>query len=452
MDSIPRSLLVKQTRMQWLFFLMFAINFAMVGFLSIVMYVTTHEICSDYEARTFLETAKYLPLIPWQIPTYALGFLSLMALSTFAKYILHQYQYQLPIIGLYIFDIVLCTLITYYLNFSYKGLYLLVVASIFLYVNIIGARVFLLVIALGVFIMMDYDLLTVRMNVVSLQDYLNYYSEGSRISMFAIKNLLDSINQIAFILFFSLLIQSKIRENKEYVKLNNTLQEKVEELKIANDKLEIFTKESIAMAKIKERNRLAREIHDILGHSLTSITTGIEASMALLDIDKDVARQQMRKVRDVARKGLVDVRRSVRELKIDSIEKYALIPAIEKLVEEVTSMSDVKIDLNISGKIMSMQDDEEQTIYRIIQESITNSMRHGNATHIDIRLEFRYHDLSMIIQDNGRGCDMLEKGFGLTHIEERINMLGGSVVFDTEKDQGFKMEAQVPVRWGKAYD
>ncbi|MDN5315306.1 MAG: hypothetical protein PWP10_4056 [Clostridiales bacterium] len=452
MQEITNSIRAKETRLQWLYFLMFVINFTMIGFLSIIMYITTNEICSDYEARSFLETAKYLPLIPWQIPTYSLGFLALMALTTFARYILWQYQRQWAIISLYMFDIVLCSLITYYVNFSYKGLFLLVIASIFLYVTAIGARVFLLVFAMAVFIMMDYDLLTVRMNVVSLQDYLNYYSEGTRISLFAIKNLLDSFNQIAFILFFSLLIQSKIRENKEYIRLNNTLQEKVEELKIANEKLEIFTRESIAMAKIKERNRLAREIHDILGHSLTSITTGIEASMALLDIDKDVAKNQMKKIRDVARKGLVDVRRSVRELKIDAVEKYALIPAIKKLVEEVSGMSDVKIDLQIVGEIMSMQDDEEQTIYRIIQESITNSIRHGQASHIDVLLEFKYHDLLMRIQDNGSGCDMIEKGFGLTHIEERIKMLGGAVKFESGKDQGFCMEAEVPVRWGKAYD
>lgn len=452
MQEITNSIRAKETRLQWLYFLMFVINFAMIGFLSIIMYITTNEICNDYEARSFLETAKYLPLIPWQIPTYSLGFLALMALTTFTRYILWQYQRQWAIISLYMFDIVLCSLITYYVNFSYKGLFLLVIASIFLYVTAIGARVFLLVFAMAVFIMMDYDLLTVRMNVVSLQDYLNYYSEGTRISLFAIKNLLDSFNQIAFILFFSLLIQSKIRENKEYIRLNNTLQEKVEELKIANEKLEIFTRESIAMAKIKERNRLAREIHDILGHSLTSITTGIEASMALLDIDKDVAKNQMKKIRDVARKGLVDVRRSVRELKIDAVEKYALIPAIKKLVEEVSGMSDVKIDLQIVGEIMSMQDDEEQTIYRIIQESITNSIRHGQASHIDVLLEFKYHDLLMRIQDNGSGCDMIEKGFGLTHIEERIKMLGGAVKFESGKDQGFLMEAEVPVRWGKAYD
>ena len=431
---------------------MFVINFVMIGFLSVTIYITTNKICSDYEARSFLESAKYLPMIPWQVPTYTMLFLGLLGLSTSFKQTLFRKNKSKTILLLFMVDIILCSLITYYINFSYKGLFLIVIASIFIYVPLISMKVILLIITLLVFIVLDYDLLTVRMNVVSLQDYLDYYDQGTRLYLYSIKNIMDSLNQIGFILFFSMLIQGKIRENREYIDLNNTLAEKVDELKVANEKLEIFTLESVAMAKMKERNRLAREIHDILGHSLTNIATGVDASIDLMDIDIGFARKQMLKIREVARKGLVDVRRSVRELKIDAIEQYALVPALEKLIEELNAFSEAGIVLSIQGQMMKMQDDEEQTIYRVIQESLTNAIRHGHASHVDVSLMFQYYELQLVIRDNGVGCDMITKGFGLTHIEERVGMLGGKVIFQSEIDGGFQTEVNMPIRWGNAYD
>ena len=447
-----RQQLTKQSRLRWLHTLMFVINFVMIGFLSVTIYVTTNKICSDYEARSFLESAKYLPMIPWQVPTYTMLFLTLLGVSTSFKQTLFQKNRSKSLLLLFLVDIMLCSFITYYINFSYKGLFLIVIASIFLYVPLIRMKVVLLVLTLLVFIVLDYDLLTVRINVVSLQDYLNYYDQGTRFYLYSIKNVMDSLNQIGFILFFSLLIQGKISENKEYIKLNNTLEEKVDELKVANEKLEIFTQESISMAKIKERNRLAREIHDILGHSLTNIAMGVDASIDLMDIDIGFARRQMLKIRDVARKGLVDVRRSVRELKIDTIEQYALMPAIEKLIEELNAFSNAEIVLSIEGQVLKMQDDEEQTIYRVIQESLTNAIRHGHASHVDVSLQFQYYGLRLAVRDNGVGCDLITKGFGLAHIEERIEMLGGKVAFQSETDHGFQTEVNMPIRWGNAYD
>ena len=440
------------TRPRLLYYLMFMVNLVMITFLSVIIYITTDEINKDFEARSFLESAKYLPTVPSKIPTYAIVFFALIILNVCLKRFLNRKNLNGALVISFLADIVLCSFITYYLNFSYKGLFLLVTASIFLYVQPPKIKVLLLVITLLVFIVLDYDLLTVKINVVSLQDYLNYYDKRTRFYLYSAKNVLDSINQINFIIFFSVLIQSKIIENKEYIRLNNTLHDKVEELKVANEKLEIYSKESVIMAKTKERNRLAREIHDILGHSLTNITTGIEASIDLLDHDIGIARKQMQKIKEISRKGLLDVRRSVRELKIDTIENYALVPAIRQLIEEINGFSDTKIELFIEGQILHMHDDEEQTIYRVIQESITNSIRHGHAELIQVFMNFQYHELKLIIQDNGAGSDIIRMDFGQTHMEERVHILGGQIIFQTEKNNGFRTEVTLPVRWGSAYD
>ena len=441
-----------EARPRLLYLLMLAVNFTAIVFLSVIIYFTTEKICNDYEARTFLESAKYLPTIPSKVLTYSIGIFSLFVINAVIKWILYKRNLSWAVTISLVADLVMCGFITYQLNFSYKGLVFLVIAGIFLYVQQPKIKAALLVVTLMVFIVMDYDLLTVYINLASIQDYLNYYNEKVRLYLYGIKNVIESINQINFIVFFSVLIHSKISENKEYIRLNNMLNEKVEELKIANEKLELYSKESVKMAKMKERNRLAREIHDILGHSLTNITVGIEACIDLLDYDTETAKEQMRKIKEISRRGLLDVRRSVRQLKADSIEKYELVPAIYQLIDEIKSFSDTKIDLVIEGQILKLQDDEEQTIYRVIQESITNSLRHGNADMIKITMSFQYHELKLVIEDNGIGTSEVHKDFGLTHMEERVNMLGGKISFHSELNKGFRTEVILPVRWGSAYD
>ncbi|WP_069999703.1 sensor histidine kinase [Cellulosilyticum sp. I15G10I2] len=441
----------KWSSVKYLHWSMYVINFIIITFIALIIYSTSHEICDSFRARSFLEEAKYLPMIPWKVPVYAMGCFVLLGLSNLLKGYVSQNASWFLIV-LFIGDILLCGFITYSINFSYTGLYLILIASIFLYIPNLGAKIFFLAIALGSFILLDYDMMTVKTNVVSFQDYINFYNTGARLYLYGIKNILDSLNQVFFIIFFSLLIQNKITENKQYIALNNMLIEKVEELNVANKKLEVLTEESAQMAKMKERNRLAREIHDILGHSLTSIITGLDACISLLDIDLEIAKKQLFKIREIGQKGLVDVRRSVRELKIDTIQKYDFIPAIENLIEELNTLSSAHINLEITGQVLKMKDDEEQTIYRIIQESLTNAIRHGKAAYITVQLSFTYHELDLLIKDDGIGCDAIEKGFGLTHIEERVHMLNGQVIFNTRESEGFATHVVIPIRWGNAYD
>jgi signal transduction histidine kinase len=367
-----------------------------------------------------------------------------LGISTVTKNYINQ-KNRYIVIASVVVDIVICIYISYYLNYSYKGIFLFLAATILLYVQLIDIRIFLLIITLISYILLDYDLLSVNANIVSFQNYINYYPEQVRVYLYSIKNILTSLNEILFFFLVFLLLQAKIKENKIYLELNN-------QLKVANEKLENYAKESEQIAKMKERNRLAREIHDILGHSLTGIATGLEASIELLEVNFEVAKNQLFKIQEIAKKGLVDVRRSVKELKIDAIEKYELIPAIEKLIEERNQFSNTNVTLVIEGEVMRMNADEEQTIYRVVQESVTNAIRHGKAHHIWVKISFGYYQLDIVITDDGVGCGEISKGFGLTHIEERIKMLNGTVEFNSTTDGGFTTKLLIPIRWGNAYD
>jgi signal transduction histidine kinase len=240
-----------------------------------------------------------------------------------------------------------------------------------------------------------------------------------------------------FILYMVVMTLSQTSEKERILRLNSQLQ-------MANRKLEEYAQEQVRMTETRERNRLAREIHDTLGHSLTGIITGIEACIMLMDIAPEATKEQLRAIAEVARNGITDVRHSVNALRPDALETLSLESAIRKLVEESEKSTGVKIDLVFPENLQDLDQDEEDVLYRIVQESITNAIRHGKATHIDVRMEHVDNDLRIRIADNGKGCDNIQSGFGLHHMQERIDMLKGTLSY-SGKD-GFVIEAVVPIR------
>lgn len=429
----------------------YSINFMIILFFIMILYDTTSKIADSFSARNFLEQAQFLPIIPSRMALITLSCMVLLALSNFLK-LYYQKRNKAIIYYLLLVDFILCITVVYFINFSYRGLFLLLIMNIIYFVTDGRLRVTILILGGVLFITLDYDVLSNYITMVSMDDYIHFYSNQNQAYVMGFKNILYSVNDLGFIMFLYFLLLNKIDENKAIRRLNQELRSTASELELANIKLREYADEARENIKMKERNRLAREIHDILGHSLTSITTGIEASLQIMGMDVDLARKQLEKILELSRKGLVDVRRSVRELKIDSIAKYELIPAIEKLIDDINGFSHIKVSMIIEGTILKLKDDEEQTIYRTVQESITNSIRHGHASTMTVSLKYVDHELNIDLWDNGIGCDLIEEGFGLQHIRERIEMLGGVISYESRPNEGFKTSLTIPIRWGQAYD
>ena len=429
----------------------YSINFMIILFFIMILYDTTSKIADSFSARNFLEQAQFLPIIPSRMALITLSCMVLLALSNFLK-LYYQKRNKAIIYYLLLVDFILCITVVYFINFSYRGLFLLLIMNIIYFVTDGRLRVTILILGGFLFITLDYDVLSNYITMVSMDDYIQFYSNQNQAYVMGFKNILYSVNDLGFIMFLYFLLLNKIDENKAIRRLNQELRSTASELELANIKLREYADEARENIKMKERNRLAREIHDILGHSLTSITTGIEASLQIMGMDVDLARKQLEKILELSRKGLVDVRRSVRELKIDSIAKYELIPAIEKLIDDINGFSHIKVSMIIEGTILKLKDDEEQTIYRTVQESITNSIRHGHASTMTVSLKYVDHELNIDLWDNGIGCDLIEEGFGLQHIRERIEMLGGVISYESRPNEGFKTSLTIPIRWGQAYD
>ena len=211
---------------------------------------------------------------------------------------------------------------------------------------------------------------------------------------------MELVNIVMFILFLIVSLRNQMDETARIMLLN-------EELTEANIKLEEYSRKSAEMAQMKERNRLAREIHDTIGHALTGIVTGLEACLVIFDLEPSLARKQMEAIQEVARQGMKDVRRSV--------------------VDEMCRSTGIRFDYICTDSLSGLDQDEEDVVYRILQESITNSVRHGKPTRISIRIDRTGQQLVILIKDNGIGCEDLHKGFGLTHMQERLDMLGGTL-------------------------
>lgn len=258
-----------------------------------------------------------------------------------------------------------------------------------------------------VYLFCNMDAATSALHAVTLKQYLAFYSLHTRSVLQLVIESLSALEMILFILYMVLFISQQTSEKQEILNLNQQLQQ-------ANEQLRIYAEESAHTAQVQERNRLAREIHDTLGHVLTGITAGADACIQMMDDSPEMARHQMELIADTARNGMNDVRRSVKALRPDSLEKE------------------------------NLSQDEEDCVYRTVQEGITNAIRHGHATRVQVRCHIEDSVLEVSVRDNGIGCKSVTPGFGLQHMQERMLMLGGT--FWYENSDGFCIRAEIPLR------
>ena len=286
--------------------------------------------------------------------------------------------------------------------------------------------------------------------MISFQEFLNVYNSNISMILMGVRNMLVSLNILVFIVYMIILMRNQMKENARIALLNIQLETANAKLKEMNAQLQDYAQMQEKMGETKERNRIAREIHDTLGHTMTGLSAGIDACIAMIDFSVDETKKQLNKISKVARQGIQDIRRSVNKLRPDALEHLNLEAAMEKMMEEMMEVSDVAIRYQCEVPVLKFNPDEEDAIYRVVQEGITNAIRHGKASNIEINIKKENKWLILSIQDDGVGCDEIKSGFGLIHIRERIQMLNGEVTYDGS--HGFHIVGKIPIRWGENYD
>ena len=212
----------------------------------------------------------------------------------------------------------------------------------------------------------------------------------------------------------------------------------------ARMRVERLSAEVAQLAAANERNRLAREIHDTLGHYLTVIHVQLEAARAIIGAEPERGLLAINRAQALAKDGLTAVRQSVKALREDS--------RVEGIAEQLASLVDAVRDETFMATFQTTGAPRPVTaavalaLHRTALEALTNVRKHAAATIVDIALAFRPDGrVHLRVHDDGRGSSRLDGGFGLTGIRERAEQLGGSVAFHTAAGQGFTLDMELPV-------
>lgn len=217
-----------------------------------------------------------------------------------------------------------------------------------------------------------------------------------------------------------------------------------EDLSQANQSLREYAVQVEELAITRERNRLAREIHDGLGHYLTTIYMQVQAARAVMKVDPQKAQDALVTAQNLAQEALVDVRRSVSALRGSPIEGLMLADEIAKILKSCESAG-VSGELKTIGAPRPLTPQLQWTIYRAVQEGIHNTCKHARARHVCVLLDYSQSDqLRLVVQDDGVGAASVDGGFGLLGMRERVLLLNGQFQVVTAPGQGFRMEVQVP--------
>lgn len=417
------------------FLFMKQLNYLILVYISIVTCMSVKGCIAEQNALALLNAAGKLPIEQWKALVLSIGYYICLLILLSLKC-----RNNLELFGKIVLEIVVGIVICNAVYFGYAGVFLLILADAIQYVQNMKRRVLVILAACVIYLLIDANLISLVYPVVPLETMWMYYDAKSAVLLFAILKFLNALNLFAFIYYMMILILNQMSEKKRILSLNEELEKK-------NEQLLIYAKEMESVTQTKERNRLAREIHDTLGHSLTGIITGLDACIMLMDASPEATKKQLVAIADVARQGMTDVRRSIKALRPDALEKIKLKEAIKQMIDEMVNSTGVSILFDCNTELDYFTQDEEDIVYRIVQESMTNSIRHGKASQIEIHISRKYNLLKIHIQDNGIGCKDVKHGFGLHHMQERLQMLKGSLRYDGS--DGFMIEAEIPIRWGE---
>jgi signal transduction histidine kinase len=216
------------------------------------------------------------------------------------------------------------------------------------------------------------------------------------------------------------------------------------ELDAANGQLRDYAAQSEELATARERNRIAREIHDGLGHYLTTIHMQIQAARGILDTDRTRADQTLAKAQQLSQEALGDVRRSVAALRMAPADRPSLPAALAELADAAQAAG-LPTTVSVLGVERQLDPLEEQALYRAAQEGLTNARKHAQATAAMLTLDFGDTRLvRLTVADDGCGAGTTNGGFGLIGLRERVQLVGGSLTLQTAPGAGLALIVEVP--------
>lgn len=190
----------------------------------------------------------------------------------------------------------------------------------------------------------------------------------------------------------------------------------------------------------QERNRLAREMHDTLAHSLAAVMVQLEAVKVIWDMQPDRAKQLVDESAETVRGGLQETRRALQALRAETLESIGFIASIHELAATIQSRYALRVSVDAHGALTWLSSEQEHVIYRIIQESVLNSATHAQAQHIWILLDVKNDTLTVSVRDDGVGFEPgtsnPQAHFGIQGMRERAAIIGAELSIASQVGQG----------------
>jgi len=243
------------------------------------------------------------------------------------------------------------------------------------------------------------------------------------------------------------LLQFQRKNQVSVTELNRRLDEATLKLAETNMKLQEYAISAEQEAMLNERKRVAREVHDTLAYTLTNLVMMMEAAVDLISKKSPKITEHLESAREQANEGLKEVRHALHALRPVQLTDLNGLAAICRLVKAFEKASQIKVELELGNAPLNFGAEANLVVFRLVQEGLTNALRHGRATLIAVSLARVREGLSVTIKDNGIGSGDAapNAGYGLVGMRERLEKLGGKLETSSAVGEGFTLIAWLPI-------
>jgi signal transduction histidine kinase len=334
-------------------------------------------------------------------------------------------QYRRWEISCLVVDLAIVFLIGYFsTGSSYQIYYLVLIAYVALSFSVLKSAI----LAVGVY----------SLYLIELFWQVDFTSQRE----FIVQAFFNSLSFIAVVIVMYG-INYLIKQNQIICETTRQLRVKTVELEETYNQLQAAYQEVEEMTIKKERHRMTRKLHDTLGHTLSTVLVEIEAGKRLAQHDLEQGLEKVELAKQEVKKGLNGVRKLVWTDE-QGVETMDFILLLKSLIKDTQQHAGVAINFDID-ELPELAAAQEKTLYRALQEGLTNGIRHGASTAFVFKLKCMDDQIMFSLEDNGTGCSSVVPGFGLQAMEERVNAQGGQLEVGTELGQGFYLTIKLPI-------
>jgi len=221
-------------------------------------------------------------------------------------------------------------------------------------------------------------------------------------------------------------------------------EEQVQLIERQNVILKAYANQVEQLTLREERHRMARELHDTVGHTVTSLILGMEMTKQILASNTAEATEKLDSLIRTARDGLSEWRDNVYQQAF--AHRISLTEQCERIAHEFSQNTGTRIHFSVGGKEEELVDSIQYVLIRCLQESLTNALRHGKATQIECRLHFAPRHVKLSVMDNGTGCTHIQYGLGLTTMQERVRAVQGELDVTSMNGTGVSVFVTIPLK------